>query len=81
MRTLASVAANSDMGDDPIRMWIMDKSCYLRVSADLTSKKADLVAKEKSIAGQISGDYIKVLNSSGKPLYMPKGCVHAKAEL
>jgi len=81
MRTLASVAANSDMGDEPIKMWIMDKSCFMRISANLSSKKANLVTKDSSIAGQISGDYIKVLNLSGRPLYMPKGCVHAKADL
>ncbi len=78
MRTLASIAVQSDLNDEPVKMWVMTKNCYMRAEADTDSTKKELVKKEKTFAGQVSGTFVKALNSSGHPLYMPMGCVQSK---
>lgn len=78
LRNLASMASDSGMSDAPVKVWIMTKNCFLRTSASDDSEKDSLVKKSKVVGGQDEGNFVKVINTSGKPLYMPKGCVQER---
>ncbi|MBC7456833.1 MAG: hypothetical protein H7235_01045 [Bdellovibrionaceae bacterium] len=78
LRNLASLAADSGMSDAPVQVWIMVKNCFLRSSVSNDSVKQGLVKKDKIVGGQDEGSFVKVINNSGKPLYMPKTCMNLK---
>ncbi|MDG0817487.1 coiled-coil domain-containing protein [Bdellovibrio svalbardensis] len=81
MRNLASMASNSDLDESAISKWIMKKSCYLRTEPRESAEKVGIMEKNKALAGQVAGAYIKLLNSSGRPMFVNKNCATAQEEL
>lgn len=76
MRTLASVAEGSDMVDAH-KAWVASKNCMIMRNPSSGSEAGGRVSTgERLIAAPTNAGYVKILNASGKPAYLPMDCGH-----
>ncbi len=76
MRGLASDAEGSDMLDAH-KPWMASKNCQITRTPASTGESAGKVhSGDRLIAAPSGGGYIKILNSSGRPAYVPMTCGH-----
>lgn len=76
VRYLANVADSSEM-IDAHKPWVADKSCKVtRSPASNGEVGGKLKIGERLIAAPSASGFVKILNSSGKPAYVPMNCGH-----
>ncbi len=76
LRGLASAAEGSDMSDAH-KPWVASKVCKItRTPASTGDVAGSVHANDRLIAAPSGGGYVKILNSSGRPAYVPMSCGH-----
>lgn len=75
LRSLASVAEDSDMSSGIMKPWIVTKNCSLsRNPASSSEKTGKLKVGERLIASPAGSGYVKILNASGGVVFVPMTC-------
>ena len=76
LRGLASVVDQSDMLDAH-KPWIATKACLvMRTPVNNGEAGGRVTSGERLIAAPAGGGFVKILNSSGRPAYLPMNCGH-----
>ena len=74
MRALASVVESSDMLDEQ-RPWVASKDCKItRTPANTQESHSKIHAGDRVMAATGPAGYVKILNTSGRPSFIPNEC-------
>lgn len=74
LRGLASVAEASNMLDGG-RLWVSTKGCKLyRRPSHTAQEMGDLNPGRRLVASEASGNWIKLMNTSGSEIFVDRGC-------